>query len=91
MILFPKKDITPIIVPQICFMDKYGNTNSYVEMNPSLFIEEDGNVTILVRCVNYKKQNNKDFTLYEDVSKSIYYKITGKIIGTQKLDIENYK
>jgi len=91
MILFPKKDIIPIIVPQICFMDKYGNTNSYVEMNPSLFIEEDGNVTILVRCVNYKKLNNKDFTLYEDVSKSIYYKITGKIIDTQKLDIENFE
>jgi hypothetical protein len=44
MIVFPKKDITPIIVPQICFTDKYGNTNSYVEMNPSLFIEEDGTI-----------------------------------------------
>ena len=68
MIIFPKKDIIPIIIPQICFQDKYNNINNYVEMNPSLYIDADGNTKILVRCVNYKKFNklfNHSITLYE--------------------------
>lgn len=90
MLLFPKKDIIPIIVPNILFKDVYNNINKYVEMNPSLFIEENGNVTILVRCVNYKKYPERNFTLYEYQSNSIYYKINGKIKGTEKMDIENF-
>ncbi len=34
MIIFPKKDIIPIIVSQVFFQDKYNNINSFVEMNP---------------------------------------------------------
>jgi hypothetical protein len=48
MIIFSKKDIIPIIVPQIYFQDKYSNTNSYVEMKPSLFIKEDGTTLRIV-------------------------------------------
>jgi hypothetical protein len=91
MIIFPKKDIIPIIVPQIYFKDKYSNTNNYVEMNPSLFIEENGNVIIFVRCVNYKKFNNKQFILYESNSNSEYYIINGNIRDREKLDIENFE
>jgi hypothetical protein len=91
MIIFPKKDIIPIIVPQICFTDKYNNINSYVEMNPSLFIEENGNVIILVRCVNYKKVKEKQFTLYDSFSNSIYYAVYGKIKNSEKFDIENFE
>lgn len=91
MILFPKKDIIPIIVPQIYFKDKYSNINNYIEMNPSLFIEENGNVTILVRCINYKKFNNKQFILYETNSNSVYYILKGNIQDKEKLDIENFE
>lgn len=91
MIIFPKKDIIPIIIPQICFNDKYNNINNYVEMNPSLFIDEKGKVQILVRCVNYKKFPEKQFTLYESKSNSIYYNITGNIRDSDKLDIETFE
>ena len=98
MIVFPKKDIIPIIVPQICFIDKYNDLNSYTEMNPSLFIEEDGTTTILVRCVNYKIFNNKTrcsgpfpFTLHQTNSNSIYYLLKGKIKDTKKVDVENFE
>jgi hypothetical protein len=90
MIIFPKKDIIPIIIPQVYFNDKYNDVNSYNEMNPSLFIEENGNITILVRCINYKKYESKLFTLYDTISNSIYYTITGKINDKDKLDIEKF-
>jgi len=91
MIIFPKKDVIPIIVPQICFKDRYNNMNNYAEMNPSLFIEEDGTTTILVRCVNYKKFNNKHFTLYQAYSNSVYYLLKGNITDGLKVDIENFE
>jgi hypothetical protein len=90
MIIFPKKDIIPIIVPQICFQDRFQNINNYVEMNPSIFIDEDGMTTILVRCINYKKFNDKQFTLYGSNSKSVYYILKGNIRDGEKLDIENF-
>lgn len=91
MIIFLKKDIIPIIVPQICFQDKYNNRNNYVEMNPSLYIDENGNTIILVRCVNYKKISNKQFTLYEENSNSLYYILKGIIKDREKVDIENFE
>jgi hypothetical protein len=91
MSIFPKKDIIPIIGPQICFQDKYNNRNNYVEMNPSLSIDENGNTIILVRCVNYKKFSNKEFILHEDNSKSVYYLLKGKIKDREKVDIENFE
>ena len=91
MIIFPKRDVIPIIVPQICFKDRYNNMNNYAEMNPSIFIEEDGTTTILVRCVNYKKFNNKHFTLYQAHSNSVYYLLKGKITDSVKLDVENFE
>lgn len=91
MIIFPKRDVIPIIVPQICFKDRYNNMNNYVEMNPSLFIERDGTATILVRCVNYKKFNNKHFTLYQSHSNSLYYLLKGIITDGVKVDVENFE
>ena len=85
MIIFSKKDIIPIMVPQICFNDKYNNINSYVEMNPSIIIDETGKVTILVRCVNYKKYKEKNFTLYGETSNSINYIITGNLSKSNKI------
>jgi len=91
MLIFPKKDIIPIIIPQIYFIDKYNNINNYCEMNPSMIIEENGDVIILIRCVNYKKYESNQFVLYESQSNSIYYVVSGKINNTEKLDIENFE
>jgi hypothetical protein len=88
--IFPKKDVIPIIIPPICFQDKYNNINSYLDMNPSMHIDENGNVKILVRCVNYKKYSLHDYVLYNSISNSIYYVLEGKITDLNKLDIENF-
>jgi hypothetical protein len=88
--LFPKKQVYPVIVPQICFNDKYNNTNSFVEMNPSLYISDTGEIIILVRCVNYRKFFDKQFTMYEHHSYSHYYILRGQIQHGEQLDIENY-
>lgn len=88
--LFPKKQVYPLIVPQICFKDKYDNVNSFVEMNPSLYISETGEIIILVRCVNYRKFFDKQFTMYEHYSYSHYYILRGHIQDDAQLDIENY-
>ena len=88
--IFPKKHIYPILVPQKCFIDKNNNQNSYVEMNPSMFITENGNITILVRCVNYIKFYDKGFTLFEPFSNSIYYIINGNIINNEILNLDSF-
>jgi len=89
--LFPKKQVYPILTPQICFRDKYANLNAYVEMNPSMNIDEMGNVIILVRCVNYRKFFDRQFTMYENHSYSHYYIFRGAIQNDgQPLDIDNY-
>jgi hypothetical protein len=88
--LFPKKQVYPLIVPQICFKDKYTNTNSFVEMNPSMYISKKGEITIMVRCVNYRKFFDKKFTMYENYSYSHYYILRGRIQECGQLDIENY-
>jgi hypothetical protein len=90
MKILKKIDIIPIIIPQICFQDRFGNLNNFEEMNPSLYIEDDGAIKILVRCVNYKKFYNKNFTMYENKSNSIYFILNGKINNNEKLDIENF-
>lgn len=84
---FPKKDI----VPPILFTDKYKNTHGFVEMNPSLFIDASGAVTLLVRCVGYKKFPKKHFTLHQANSNSVYYVLKGYISGTEKVDLEHFE
>ena len=85
MHIFYKRKTTPIMVPDIYFTDIHQHINRYSEMNPSMYID-NGNVTILVRCVNYKKVNPPNFTLYEATSRSKYFVLRGKI----NEDIENY-
>ena len=74
MLILRKRNIIPIMVPGIYFTDRSEQYNRYSEMNPSLYITPEGDVTILVRCVNYRKINQTQFTLYENTSKSKYYK-----------------
>jgi len=75
---FPIVNVQPIFVPQQGFRDMFGNANAYVPMNPSLHIEE-GRVTVLVRCVNYRKYKDKQFTVYDMYSISKYFCIRGYI------------
>ena len=91
MLIFPKKDVNPIIVPQICFKDKLHNANSFSEMNPSIFIQTDGKITILVRCVNYSKFYDKKYTVHSANASSLYYILDGNIKGDEKLNVENFE
>jgi len=81
--------IHPIILPEILYKDRFNNSNLYMDMNPSIYISESGNVKILVRRVNYRKFNNRDFILYENKSNSIYSVLTGTL-DTNPLNLENF-
>jgi predicted GH43/DUF377 family glycosyl hydrolase len=79
MHLFPIQNVSPIFTPQKQFIDRFGNANAYYPMNPSLYIAEDGQVTILVRRVNYRKFQDKQFILYEPKSISSYVILRGRM------------
>jgi predicted GH43/DUF377 family glycosyl hydrolase len=90
MSIFPKKYVYPLITPQKIFRDNFNNANAYVDMNPTLNITSDGDVTILVRKVNYLKFSNQDFTLYDSLySYSIYSMITCKMNSNSQIDLDN--
>lgn len=88
MSIIKKDNIFPIIVPTKIYDDRFGNTNSFVEMNPSIFINDDGSFIILVRTVNYLKYKNKAFTIYGDSSRTVYSIIRGNFKG-DKLDLDD--
>jgi hypothetical protein len=82
-------NITPIILPELLFTDRFNNTNLYVDMNPSMHISDSGNVKILVRRVNYRKFYNRDFILYENKSNSVYSLLIGTL-DDKPLNLENF-
>lgn len=94
MNIIGKEHIFPIIIKTQCYKDRFGNQNSLIEMNPSLYISDDGSYTILVRTVNYLKYPNNEFTVYgikhpepyTHVSDSRYIIMRGKINDTFNLD-----
>lgn len=90
MNIFPKKNIIPIIIPSIPFYDKFNNKNNYIGMNPSMYINEIGEITILVRCINYQKYSDKKFILYEEKSNSIYYILNGNINENTNLSLDKF-
>jgi hypothetical protein len=79
MSVIKKDNVYPLVIPTTLYHDRFGNMNSFVEMNPSIFINEDGTFIILVRTVNYLKYQNKSFTIYGDSSRTIYNIIRGQI------------
>jgi len=90
MNIFPKKYVYSLITPQKTFRDHFNNANAYVDMNPSLNISNEGDVTILVRKVNYFKFSNQDFTLYDSLySYSIYSIINCKMTSDSQIDLDN--
>ena len=91
MLYLHKKNVYPIITPEKYFIDRFNNHNSYTEMNPSINIDKNGNVKILVRLVNYKKFSNRTFTVYENYSNSKYVLLKGKINEQERLDLDCFE
>ena len=79
MKLFPIRTIRPLLLDPKRFQDRFGQPNAYLDMNPSLFIDASGQATVLVRRVNYRKFQDKAFTLYESQAKSEYLVLKGPI------------
>ena len=65
--IIDKKFITPIFANTITYQDRFGSTNRFWEMNPSLWIEQNGNFTLLLRTVNYLTYQNKTFQVYSKI------------------------
>lgn len=86
----PIERLHPVLVPQIRFQDCFGHPNAYIEMNPSMHIDQEGRTTILVRCINYRKFKDKAFTLYQNQSNSTYYVAYGKLKYDEPLDLEKF-
>ena len=87
--IFTKKNIHPIIIQTHLFIDLFKKANAYIELNPSLYIDEKGDTKILVRTVNYRKFIQKHFTVYDYPSNSIYFLLTGKM--DEVLDLEKFE
>jgi len=90
MSLFPITHTTPIILPESLFIDRFNNQNLYSDINPSIYISQNGSVKILVRRVNYRKFHNKNFILYDDKSISVYAILTGAVSAYTPINIENF-
>lgn len=80
----------PIICPQITFVNKHGAPDAYHEMNPAIYIKNNGEFIILVRLINYRKFVNRSFTLSESKSISKYYILKGVINDESNEFIFNY-
>ena len=69
----------PLIFPKAQYKDRFGEANAFVDMNPSMFIRADGQVTVLVRRINYRKYADKQFSIGSYPSQSKYLVATGKV------------
>jgi hypothetical protein len=69
----------PLIFPKAQYKDRFGEPNAFVDMNPSMFIRADGQVTVLVRRVNYRKYADKQFSIGSYPSQSNYLVATGRV------------
>jgi hypothetical protein len=87
-LIIDKKYISPIIIPLTCFRDNFGKTNALFSMNPSLFITKYGDVYILIRNINYRKFQDKQFTIYGDGSSSTYFLLKGYINENLPLNLD---
>jgi hypothetical protein len=53
-------------------------------------IDNNGNVKILVRLINYRKYYNKQTIIYEDYSNSIYVLLSGKIEENKPFEMDKF-
>jgi hypothetical protein len=89
-IFLSKKNIHPIILQQRFYIDRFGNQNAYIETSPSMNIDNNGNVKILVRLINYRKYYNKETIIFEDCTNSIYVLLSGKIEENKPLEMDKF-
>ena len=87
-LIIDKKYINPIIIPLTCFKDNFDKMNSLFSMNPSLFITKYGDVYILIRNINYRKFQDKQFTIYGNNSSSTYFLLKGFINENLPLNLD---
>jgi hypothetical protein len=86
--MYPVKHIVPIVFPKQQYKDRFGEPNAFVDMNPSMFIRPNGEVTLLVRRVNYRKYADKQFSLGSYPSQSKYLVATGNVADLTRWHIE---
>jgi hypothetical protein len=67
--------IIPLIIPEIFFIEN-NKPHNYLSTNPSLYLDDKNNATLLIRNVNYRKYRNKQFEVFGGISNSKY--ILGK-------------
>ena len=91
ILILCKTHVYPIVIPIKMYIDKHNEYNSLHDMNPSMQMDSDGNVKILVRSVNYRKFYSKQFTMYENHSKSYYVLLFGKIHNSEPLNLDNFE
>jgi hypothetical protein len=89
-LIIEKKYINPIIIPLTCFKDNFDKMNALYCMNPSLFITEYGDVYILIRNINYRKFQDKQYTIYGNCSKSSYSLLKGYIDKNNPLNLDSF-
>ena len=84
------KNITPILLDEEPYVDKFNLLFCYLPMNPSLYIDKDGNTKILVRYINYSKYKNI-YMEHENRSISKYKILTGRIDGNELLNLNEFE
>ena len=89
--MYPILKVHPLILPKEQYVDRFGSAAAFVDMNPSMYIEADGGVIILVRRVNYRKFADRQFTLGSYPSESKYVVATGSIGDLRRLTVAPLK
>ena len=86
--MYPVKRVVPLVFPKHQYKDRFGEPNAFVDMNPSMFIRPDGQLTVLVRRVNYRKYADKQFSLASYPSQSKYLVATGSVTDLTRWHLE---
>ena len=86
MYIVKKRKIHPIIIPLTGYVNRWNDSDSYTEMNTTMNIDEEGDVVILIRTVNYRKCKNKSSVTFGTISNSIYGMLKGKIVDDFNLE-----
>lgn len=82
--IFPIYCTHPLICPQKRFTDMYGHKNAYFETNPSMHISEEGDVTVLIRRVNYRKFHDRSFVIFTHKPDSSYVIARGSLAADEE-------
>jgi hypothetical protein len=85
------KNISPILLREDFFMDKHNLPASYLSTNPSMHIDQQGEVSILVRCVNYRRYPYNYFVMHHDKTISKTKLLKGKIEENKLLNLNNFE